>query len=224
MRKRPETGRSCPFCRRRGKMITPAEGASQLARCGAPDRGNSAKASCQRSHGRPIPSHNLQPAQAASAGGHRAGVAKRRRLSELASAPPAAPARGLDRGGESYPQTRHASEMRDIPLPAPRRLGYCGGQERWPSGRRRPPAKRVYGQKPYRGFESHPLRHFCAHANLTSFDGSAREGESPGRSRGLWLRARSFSPDPSPRFVSRRTPPHVGREPGHRPRPCGRHA
>ena len=30
--------------------------------------------------------------------------------------------------------------------------------ERWPSGRRRSPAKRVYGQKPYRGFESHPLR------------------------------------------------------------------
>jgi hypothetical protein len=35
----------------------------------------------------------------------------------------------------------------------------CPQAERWPSGRRRPPAKRVYGQKPYRGFESHPLRH-----------------------------------------------------------------
>ncbi|MDF2940436.1 MAG: hypothetical protein K0R66_1078, partial [Gammaproteobacteria bacterium] len=31
--------------------------------------------------------------------------------------------------------------------------------ERWPSGRRRSPAKGVYGQKLYRGFESLPLRH-----------------------------------------------------------------
>src|SRR6516165_6598666 len=30
--------------------------------------------------------------------------------------------------------------------------------ERWPSGLRRTLGKRVYG-KPYRGFESHPLRH-----------------------------------------------------------------
>ena len=30
--------------------------------------------------------------------------------------------------------------------------------EGWPSGRRRTPGKCVYG-KPYRGFESRPLRH-----------------------------------------------------------------
>ena len=37
-------------------------------------------------------------------------------------------------------------------------LAYFRPGERWPSGRRRSPAKRVYGQKSYRGFESHPLR------------------------------------------------------------------
>jgi hypothetical protein len=34
-----------------------------------------------------------------------------------------------------------------------------GALEGWPSGRRRTPGKCVYG-KPYRGFESRPLRHF----------------------------------------------------------------
>ena len=33
-------------------------------------------------------------------------------------------------------------------------------QERWLSGRKRRFAKPLYGQKPYRGFESPPLRHF----------------------------------------------------------------
>jgi nucleotide-binding universal stress UspA family protein len=50
------------------------------------------------------------------------------------------------------------------PLPPLLAAGIPGLPERWPSGRRRPPAKRVYGQKPYRGFESHPLRHFAAGA------------------------------------------------------------
>src|SRR5581483_1592425 len=51
--------------------------------------------------------------------------------------------------------------------------------ERWPSGLRRTLGKRVYG-KPYRGFESHPLRHhaegsekkcsrFCAAARGCNF-------------------------------------------------------
>ena len=31
--------------------------------------------------------------------------------------------------------------------------------ERWPSGRRRPPAKRMWGLKPHPGFKSLPLRH-----------------------------------------------------------------
>ena len=35
-----------------------------------------------------------------------------------------------------------------------------GAEERWPSGRRRRFAKPLYGQKPYRGFESLSLRHF----------------------------------------------------------------
>src|SRR5437762_2450542 len=33
-----------------------------------------------------------------------------------------------------------------------------GNTERWPSGRRRSPAKRVYRQNSYRGFKSRPLR------------------------------------------------------------------
>ncbi len=34
--------------------------------------------------------------------------------------------------------------------------------ERWPSGRRRPPAKRMWGLKPHPGFESLPLRHILS--------------------------------------------------------------
>ena len=48
--------------------------------------------------------------------------------------------------------------------------------ERWPSGRRQPPAKRLYGQKPYPGFESLPLRH----APLAQLD-RASDYESEGR-------------------------------------------
>ena len=41
------------------------------------------------------------------------------------------------------------------------------GPERWPSGLRRTLGKRVCG-KPYRGFESHSLRHFALNAKLSS--------------------------------------------------------
>ena len=41
---------------------------------------------------------------------------------------------------------------------ASRSLLWCSALEGWPSGRRRTPGKCVYG-KPYRGFESRPLRH-----------------------------------------------------------------
>src|ERR1700747_3608472 len=51
--------------------------------------------------------------------------------------------------------------------------GYIGRvatiPERWPSGLRRTLGKRVYG-KPYRGFESHPLRHSSKFfSNLAAF-------------------------------------------------------
>lgn len=44
--------------------------------------------------------------------------------------------------------------------------------ERWLSGRKRLPAKKLYGQKLYREFESLPLRHFI---NLTAFELSIYE-------------------------------------------------
>ncbi len=50
------------------------------------------------------------------------------------------------RGFESYP-------LRQILISLP---------ERWPSGRRRPPAKRMWGLKPHPGFESLPLRQFSS--------------------------------------------------------------
>jgi hypothetical protein len=57
--------------------------------------------------------------------------------------------------------TRFAwNRAREIELDRTASDRLCPQVERWPSGRRRPPAKRVYGQKPYRGFESHPLRQF----------------------------------------------------------------
>ena len=94
-----------------------------------------------------------------------------------------------------------------------------GEPERWPSGRRRPPAKRVYGQKPYRGFESHPLRQptcvragdmgdtrvpmgrgdgGCGRSAFILFVGtSCGHGATRGlgrRRRSLGLRTTSFSP------------------------------
>lgn len=39
-------------------------------------------------------------------------------------------------------------------------------EERWLSGRKRPPAKWVYGLKPYRGFKSLSLRHFSVRKPL----------------------------------------------------------
>lgn len=40
--------------------------------------------------------------------------------------------------------------------------------ESWPSGRRRSPAKGVYGQNLYQGFESLTLRHFYKKAQIKS--------------------------------------------------------
>ncbi len=70
-------------------------------------------------------------------------------------------------------------------------------QERWPSGRRRSPAKRVSGLKLLRGFKSHPLRHFnnCQcdfprHAPVAQLDRVT--GYEPGGRGFESLRARHF--------------------------------
>ena len=57
--------------------------------------------------------------------------------------------------------TRSYTISRDTTLLRPGRHAIRRAPERWPSGRRRTPGKRVY-RKRYRGFESLPLRHHSA--------------------------------------------------------------
>src|SRR5690606_5145022 len=51
--------------------------------------------------------------------------------------------------------------------------------ERWPSGRRQALAKRPYGQKPYRGFESRPLRSRERGAPAARFDSAIATATLP---------------------------------------------
>ncbi len=69
------------------------------------------------------------------------------------------------KGGQSSRSLPDAEPTQEAPalfhrtLLIPRPPSFTAGlPERWPSGRRRSPAKGVY-QRWYRGFESHPLRH-----------------------------------------------------------------
>ena len=71
-----------------------------------------------------------------------------------------------------------------------------GRRERWPSGRRRSPAKRVGGRKPPRGFKSLPLRR---RARCAQDEGS---GASIGQYAGFPSDDR-FSPDMTARSPSR---------------------
>ena len=58
---------------------------------------------------------------------------------------------------ERWPSGLRRTSALRVHLDVKMRAPYGGYQERWPSGLRRTLGKRVYG-KPYRGFESHPLR------------------------------------------------------------------
>ncbi len=90
--------------------------------------------------------------------------------------------------------------------------------ERWPSGRRRPPAKRVYGQKPYRGFESHPLRHSCAHGSFASLDASAgARWPRGGRLQNCPPRRRFAAPSVRSSVIAQKE------SPGNWPMPISRH-
>ena len=61
-------------------------------------------------------------------------------------------------------KTRHAPSREEHP-------------ERWPSGLRRTLGKRVCG-KPYRGFESHSLRHYTVLLHIRSFESTAKTTSS----------------------------------------------
>src|SRR6516225_10153841 len=63
---------------------------------------------------------------------------------------------------------RNHTYCADCPLPNRRRAFKRGPPERWPSGLRRTLGKRVCG-KPYRGFESHSLRHASVRHRSRSF-------------------------------------------------------
>jgi hypothetical protein len=81
------------------------------------------------------------------------------------------------------------------------------GKERWPSGRRRSPAKRVYGQKLYRGFESHPLRQkyvlSCCSIRQIRNGRISSPSASPGRYQHAMKRIRVPRRTPSPFDVGR---------------------
>src|ERR1700722_16622029 len=67
--------------------------------------------------------------------------------------------------------------------------------ERWPSGLRRTLGKRVCG-KPYRGFESHSLRHLYATAlpSIRLFESTAKSPKNSALMRQFFARAVMFWP------------------------------